>query len=86
MKRTLLKSKIHRATVTEANLDYEGSVTIDVKLMEAGQIPCIQMRQPVRLQVLVQFLYIQHRQLVKLHLEYVQIPNIQPKQHVKLQL
>jgi aspartate 1-decarboxylase len=38
MKRTLLKSKIHRATVTEANLDYEGSVTIDVKLMEAADI------------------------------------------------
>jgi len=29
MQRFLLKSKIHRATVTEANLDYEGSVTID---------------------------------------------------------
>ncbi len=38
MKRTLLKSKIHRATVTEADLDYEGSVTIDVKLMEAADI------------------------------------------------
>ena len=33
MIRTLLKSKIHRATVTEANLEYEGSVTIDANLM-----------------------------------------------------
>ena len=38
MKRTLLKSKIHRATVTEANLDYEGSVTIDADLMKAADI------------------------------------------------
>ena len=38
MKRTLLKSKIHRATVTEADLDYEGSVTIDVDLMKAADI------------------------------------------------
>lgn len=36
--RTMLKSKIHRATVTEANVDYEGSVTIDVDLMEAASI------------------------------------------------
>jgi aspartate 1-decarboxylase len=34
----MLKSKIHRATVTEANADYEGSVTIDVDLMEAASI------------------------------------------------
>ena len=34
---TLLKSKIHRATVTQADLDYVGSVTIDVNLLrEAG--------------------------------------------------
>ncbi len=32
--RFLLRSKIHRATVTEANLDYVGSVTIDSKLLE----------------------------------------------------
>lgn len=32
----LLKSKIHRATVTDACLDYEGSVTIDKELMEAA--------------------------------------------------
>lgn len=38
MFRTMLKSKIHRATVTEANIDYEGSITIDRELMEAGDI------------------------------------------------
>jgi aspartate 1-decarboxylase len=38
MRRTLFKSKIHRATVTEANLNYEGSVTIDSDLMDAAQI------------------------------------------------
>ncbi len=32
----ILKSKIHRATVTEANIDYEGSITLDEDLMEAG--------------------------------------------------
>ena len=36
--RTMLKGKIHRATVTDANIDYEGSVTIDKKLMEAADI------------------------------------------------
>ncbi|MGE5707064.1 MAG: aspartate 1-decarboxylase [Bacteroidota bacterium] len=36
--RTILKSKIHRATVTEACLDYEGSITIDSTLMEAADI------------------------------------------------
>ena len=34
----LLKSKIHRATVTEANLDYIGSISIDEQLMEAANI------------------------------------------------
>jgi len=34
----MLKSKIHRARVTGANIDYEGSVTIDKKLMEAADI------------------------------------------------
>jgi aspartate 1-decarboxylase len=34
----MLKSKIHRATVTEANLYYEGSITIDKSLMEAANI------------------------------------------------
>ena len=38
MQRFLLKSKIHRATVTEANLDYEGSVTIDEDLMRGANI------------------------------------------------
>lgn len=36
--RTMLKSKIHRATVSEANVDYEGSITIDRELMEAADI------------------------------------------------
>ena len=36
--RTILKSKIHRAKVTEANLYYEGSITIDSKLMKAADI------------------------------------------------
>jgi len=40
MQRILLKSKIHRATVTEANVDYEGSITVDKNLMEAaGLVP-----------------------------------------------
>lgn len=34
----ILKSKIHRVTVTEANLDYIGSITIDSALMEAAGI------------------------------------------------
>ena len=38
MQRTMLKSKIHRATVTEADLQYEGSVTIDSELMETADI------------------------------------------------
>jgi aspartate 1-decarboxylase len=38
--RTMLKGKIHRATVTGADLNYEGSVTIDPVLMEAsGLLP-----------------------------------------------
>ena len=36
--RTMLKSKIHRAVVTEVDLDYEGSITIDRSLMEASNI------------------------------------------------
>ncbi len=36
MMRTMLKCKIHRATVTEAMLHYEGSITIDETLMEAS--------------------------------------------------
>ena len=38
MRRTLFKSKIHRATVTHADLDYEGSVSIDEDLLEAAGI------------------------------------------------
>ena len=34
----ILKSKIHRATVTEANIHYVGSITIDVELMKAANI------------------------------------------------
>jgi aspartate 1-decarboxylase len=34
----MLKSKIHRARVTDANIDYEGSTTIDRKLMQAADI------------------------------------------------
>jgi aspartate 1-decarboxylase len=41
MRRSLFKSKIHRARVTQADVDYEGSVTIDASLMEAADIlPC----------------------------------------------
>ena len=36
--RKMLKSKIHRATVTGADLHYEGSITIDLDLMEAADI------------------------------------------------
>jgi aspartate 1-decarboxylase len=36
--RTMLTSKIHRATVTGANINYEGSVTLDPVLMEAADI------------------------------------------------
>ncbi|MBI5236292.1 MAG: aspartate 1-decarboxylase [Deltaproteobacteria bacterium] len=38
MQRMMLKSKIHRATVTDANVNYEGSVAIDESLMEAAGI------------------------------------------------
>jgi aspartate 1-decarboxylase len=38
MRRCIFKSKLHRATVTHADLDYEGSVTIDSALMEAADI------------------------------------------------
>jgi aspartate 1-decarboxylase len=38
MLRTILKSKIHRAHITGANLYYEGSITIDAKLMEKADI------------------------------------------------
>ncbi len=38
MLRTLLKSKIHRATVTDSNIQYEGSITIPTDLMEAADL------------------------------------------------
>ncbi len=38
MQRTLLKSKIHRVTVMEADLEYEGSITIDRDLMDAADM------------------------------------------------
>lgn len=38
MKRKMLKSKIHRATVTGADLDYEGSITIDSDLLKLADI------------------------------------------------
>ena len=46
MMRKMLRAKIHRATVTEANVDYEGSITIDRRLMDAtdllpGEAVCV---------------------------------------------
>ena len=38
MQRTMLKSKIHRATVTQADLHYVGSVTVDEDLMDAADL------------------------------------------------
>ncbi len=38
MTRYMLKAKIHRATVTESDLDYEGSLTVDLDLLEAAGI------------------------------------------------
>jgi len=38
MRRTMCKSKIHRATLTGADLQYEGSLTLDRDLMEAADI------------------------------------------------
>ncbi|HAK00440.1 MAG TPA: aspartate 1-decarboxylase [Bacteroidales bacterium] len=38
MQRIMCKSKIHRAVVTDANLNYEGSITIDEALMEAADL------------------------------------------------
>ena len=43
MQRFMLKSKIHRATITEANLEYEGSLTVDRDLMDAAGL----LRKPV---------------------------------------
>src|SRR3989338_7543796 len=38
MQRIMLKSKIHRATVTDSNVDYEGSIALDEALLEAAGI------------------------------------------------
>ena len=38
MLRTVCKSKLHRATVTEANVNYTGSVTLDAQLMKAADL------------------------------------------------
>lgn len=38
MRRNFLKSKIHRAKVTDANLEYEGSITIDAEILRAADI------------------------------------------------
>lgn len=38
MQLTLMKSKIHRAVITEADLNYEGSISIDENLLEAAHI------------------------------------------------
>jgi aspartate 1-decarboxylase len=38
MYRTMLKSKLHRVTVTQANLHYVGSITIDADLMDAADL------------------------------------------------
>jgi aspartate 1-decarboxylase len=45
MMRWMCKSKIHRATITEANLAYEGSITVDETLMEAANIVPYEMVQ-----------------------------------------
>jgi len=40
MKRTMMSGKIHRATITEANVDYEGSISVDSDLIRsAGMLP-----------------------------------------------
>ena len=38
MRRRMMKSKIHRATVTDANLNYVGSISLDPALMEAADV------------------------------------------------
>ena len=38
MRRTMLKSKIHRATVTGSDLNYVGSITVDADLLEAADV------------------------------------------------
>jgi len=45
MMRWMCKSKIHRVTITEANLDYEGSITVDETLLDAANIVPYEMVQ-----------------------------------------
>ncbi len=45
MMRSMCKSKIHRATITEANLHYEGSITVDETLLESADIVPYEMVQ-----------------------------------------
>jgi len=45
MMRWMCKSKLHRATITEANLEYEGSITVDASLLEAADIVPYEMVQ-----------------------------------------
>ena len=40
-RRSMLKSKIHRATVTHADVDYEGSLTLDALLLQAAEHPAV---------------------------------------------
>jgi aspartate 1-decarboxylase len=47
LSRTMLKSKIHRATVTDANLNYVGSITVDQELMQAADLREYEMVQVV---------------------------------------
>src|SRR3979409_1445187 len=59
MFRTMLKSKIHRATVTQADLHYVGSVTVDEDLMDAadtlagGQVAIVDISNGARLETYV---------------------------------
>ena len=50
MYKKLLKAKIHRAVVTEANLHYEGSLTVDIDLLEASDIREFELLQVVNIE------------------------------------
>lgn len=49
MLRTMCKSKVHRATVTDANLHYQGSITLDPVLMEAADLRAYEQVQVVNI-------------------------------------
>jgi len=49
MLRTMCKGKIHRATITQANLNYMGSITIDQDLLDAANIYCYEKVQVVNI-------------------------------------